>query len=219
METIQSIKQRQSIRAYLDKPVSDQTITDLFEVAKYSPSSVNSQPWKIAVVKGKSLEKLIENLIKASDEKPRHDMHYYPERWFEPYLARRRACGLALYSALNISRREIEKQKEHRRNNFRFFNAPVGMLFFVDRKLADGSLVDVGMIWQTIMLTATDMGLGTCALGSLTEYPDVVKSTLEISDDYMLIGGMALGYPDMDHPSNSFRTEREPLENILWRFD
>lgn len=219
METVETIHKRQSIRAFLDKPVSKQTITDLFEVAKYSPSSVNSQPWKIAIVQGKSLENLSANIIKASDEKPRHDMHYYPDRWFEPYLARRRACGLALYSALEISRREIEKQKEHRRNNFRFFGAPVGVLFFVDRKLASGSLVDIGMIWQTIMLTATDMHLGTCALGSLVEYPDVVKSTLNISDDYMVVGGMALGYPDMDHPANSFRTDREELKEILWQFD
>lgn len=219
METINAIKTRQSIRAYLDKPVSKETLEALFEVAKFSPSSVNSQPWKVAIVQGKSLENLSSAIIKVADEKPRHDIHYYPDRWFEPYLGRRRACGLALYSALNISRREIEKQKEARLNNFRFFGAPVGVLFFVDRKLVDGSLVDVGMFWQTLMLTATDMGLGTCALGSLTEYPDIAKSVLNISDDYKLIGGMALGYPDMSSPANSFRTEREPLENITWQFD
>lgn len=219
METISAIKQRQSIRAYLDKPVSKETINRLFEVAKYSPSSVNSQPCKVAIVSAESLKKLSQAIIVASDEKPRHDLNYYPDKWFEPYLSRRRACGLALYDALKISRREVERQREHRRNNFRFFGAPVGVLFFVDRALAEGSLVDVGIYLQTLMIAATDMGLGSCALGSLSEYPDVIRSTLLIEDQYKLVCGMALGYPDMAHPANSFRTQREPLEKMVWLFE
>lgn len=218
MKTTEAIQKRQSIRAYLKKPVEETLLNQLLETAKLSPSSVNSQPWRLAVVQGESLSKLTADLIAASPQEPRHEVPYYPERWFEPFLSRRRACGLALYGALQIQRRDIERQKEARLNNFRFFGAPVGIILFTHKNLAPGSLVDAGMLWQTLMLAATEAGLGTCALGSLAEYPDVVRASLSIDDEWKVIGGMALGWPDMQHPANGFRTEREPLENLVWRY-
>ncbi|MGE4295599.1 MAG: nitroreductase [Campylobacterales bacterium] len=218
MKTTEAIQKRQSIRAYLKKPVEETLLNQLLETAKLSPSSVNSQPWRLAVVQGESLSKLTADLIAASPQEPRHEVPYYPERWFEPFLSRRRACGLALYGALQIQRRDIERQKEARLNNFRFFGAPVGVILFTHKNLAPGSLVDAGMLWQTLMLAATEAGLGTCALGSLAEYPDVVRASLSIDDEWKVIGGMALGWPDMQHPANGFRTEREPLENLVWRY-
>lgn len=218
MKTTEAIQKRQSIRAYLKKPVEETLLNQLLETAKLSPSSVNSQPWRLAVVQGESLSRLTADLIAASPQEPRHEVPYYPERWFEPFLSRRRACGLALYGALQIQRRDIERQKEARLNNFRFFGAPVGIILFTHKNLAPGSLVDAGMLWQTLMLAATEAGLGTCALGSLAEYPDVVRASLSIDDEWKVIGGMALGWPDMQHPANGFRTEREPLENLVWRY-
>lgn len=218
MKTTETIQKRQSIRAYLKKDVEETLLNTVLQTAALSPSSVNSQPWRLAVIQGESLKKLTADLIAAAPEKPRHEVPYYPERWFEPFLSRRRACGLALYGALQIQRRDIERQKEARLDNFRFFGAPVGIVLFTHKELAPGSLVDVGMFWQTLMLAATEADLGTCALGSLAEYPDVVRKSLGIDDAWKVIGGMALGWPDMAHPANGFRTEREPLENLIWRY-
>ena len=122
-------------------------------------------------------------------------------------------------NALKIERRDIERQKEARLNNYRFFGAPVGILFFTHRSLAAGSLVDVGMIWQTLMLAATEAGLGSCALGSMAEYPDVIRRSLDIPEEWKVVGGLALGWPDMAHPANGYRTEREPLEQFVWQFN
>ena len=211
MNTTEAIQARQSIRAYLNKPVDETLLNHILETARLSPSSVNSQPWRLAVVTGEALSKLSADLIAASPEKPRHEV--------TSYLGRRRACGLSLYNALKIERRDIERQKEARLNNYRFFGAPVGILFFTHRSLAAGSLVDVGMIWQTLMLTATEAGLGSCALGSMAEYPDVIRRSLDIPEEWKVVGGLALGWPDMAHPANGYRTEREPLEQFVWQFN
>jgi nitroreductase len=67
---------------------------------------------------------------------------------------------------------------------------------------------------QTVMLAAKVNGLGTCAQGYLGNYPDIIKSEFEISDDYALVCGMSIGYPS-DHPINGWEAERLPIEELL----
>jgi nitroreductase len=217
METKDALLKRQSVRAFLDKPIESEQLQKLLHDARYAPSSVNSQPWRVAIVQGASLQKLSDRLIAAAATPAGAEVHYYPDRWFEPYLSRRRGCGLALYSALEISRRDVEKQRAARLNNFRFFNAPVGLVLLTHKELNDGSLVDMGIFYQSLMLLATDAGLGSCALGSIAEYPDAIREALELEDCWKVVGGLALGWPDWDAPINNFRTDRaEEKELFTW---
>jgi nitroreductase len=214
MSTSDAISQRHSVRAFLDKPVDRALIEALLLNARFAPSGVNTQPWKVDIVQGESLARLSDALLKArhEDRAPNPDYQYYPTEWFEPYTARRQACGAALYGALHIEKRDIEKRLAQWNLNYRFFGAPVGMVVHLDKKLSTGSWLDVGMFIENILVGAMGLGLGTCAQASIAEFPDIVRQSLHIPDTQAIVCGIALGYPDPAHPVNNYRTERLPLD-------
>lgn len=210
MNVIDAIKSRFSTRAFLDKPVNRDTIEALLDVARWAPSGGNLQPWNVMVVTGKTKQRIGNEIIqaRANGKKERSDFSYYPDEWFEPYKSRRVASGVALYQALQIKREDIEKRNQAWNNNFRFFDAPVGLLFFIERNLGRGAWVDLGIFLQSLMLTATAHGLATCPQASLADYPDIVRKILAIDEKYALVCGLSLGYADPDVPENNYRTER-----------
>jgi nitroreductase len=221
MDTIDAMKNRQSTRAFLDREVPGETLHAILDAARWAPSGVNMQPWQVAVVRGKTRERLTEALLteREAGKAPSPDYHYYPEEWFEPYKDRRKATGLALYSALNIGREDSEARKQAWYNNYRFFGAPVGLLVFLDKRLAQGSWIDIGMFLQNLMLAAESEGLATCPQASLAEYPDTVREILGIEPQLALACGLSLGYPDPQAAVNSYRTPREPVEAFTRWYD
>jgi len=216
MELIEAIKARQSTRSFLNREVSDKTIHAILDAARWAPSGVNMQPWQVAVVKGNTLKRISSALLAAREagEKESPDYDYYPGEWFEPYKERRKATGIALYGALNIERNDTQARIEAWYNNYRFFGAPVGLLVFLDKRLGQGSWVDVGMFLQNIMLAAENEGLSTCPQASLAEFPQIVRGILGIEDQLALVCGLALGYPDPEAAVNNYRTPREPVESF-----
>jgi len=216
MEVTDAIRNRKSTRAFLDKPISEELISDILECARWAPSGVNSQPWHVAIVTGETKLKVGKTLAKLRTDgaKARQDYEYYPTQIEEPYIARKRACGHALYNALGIKRNDIEKRKAQWIKNYHGFGSPVALLFFIDSTLEKGSWVDTGMFIQNVMLAARGFGLETCPQAALAEYPDAIRKILNIPDSKKLICGMALGYADYDDPSYQYRTEREPVENF-----
>lgn len=215
---LEIIRARRSIRAFLPKPVSSDMVYHILEVARFAPSGVNTQPWKVAIVGSHHRAKLSQAIIKARENHipPNPDYDYYPSQWQEPYKSRRKACGLALYGALNIALHETEKRKEQWHRNYYFFNAPVALIFYMPSFLATGAWIDMGMFMQNIMLAARHFGLETCPQAALAEYPDIVRAQLGIVDHH-IIAGMAMGYADEAHPVNQYRTEREPVETFsMW---
>jgi len=219
MNVLEAIEGRISTRAYLDRSVTDETVRKILEVARWSPSGVNTQPWKVAVVRDEALTRLSEALLARAmeGEKPAPDYVYYPGEWVTPYKERRFQCGMDLYKALGIGREDKDKRLEAALNNYRFFGAPVSLFFFMDKALGQGSWLDMGMFIQSVMLAAREFGLGSCPQASTADYPDLVREVTGISDDQLLLCGLALGYPDEDHPVNRYRTKREKVEDFsVW---
>jgi len=216
MDIIEAIKGRQSIRAFTKKIVPKEMVTNILDTARFAPSGVNTQPWKVAVVFEKMRTQLGEKITEALDNNisSNPDYMYYPEEWFEPYKSRRKACGSALYSALDIDYHETEKRKAAWYRNYYFFEAPIGLLFFVDKKLQTGSIMDMGMFIQNVMLAARHYGLETCPQAALAEYPDIVRAALGMDDSHLLLCGMALGYADYENPINQYRTSREEVSTF-----
>lgn len=215
------ITNRKSTRAFLDKAVEPEKIQHLLELASHAPSGVNTQPWQVAVVSGekkKQLETLMEEAFR-SGTKSAMDYQYYPVQWKEPYKSRRKACGLKMYSTLNITRDDKQRQLDQWASNYRAFDAPVVMFFFVDAMAEKGTFLDYGMFLQSVMLAAVDQGLATCPQAALAEYPQIVKTALGYDDDLVLICGIALGYEDTDALVNSYRTDREDYSNFTRFFD
>ena len=213
MNISQAITNRKSTRAFLDKEVSQAQLTRILEVAKYAPSGTNAQPWEVAVVRGKKKEQLTAALLHAfrTDGLGEMDYNYYPVKWKEPFKKRRVTCGAQLYSALKIERRDKERRLEQWEANYRGFDAPALLFFFLDSIMEKGSFLDYGMFIQSIMLAAIDEGLATCAQAALGQYPELIKKTLGYGEDHILICGMAIGFEDTSAPQNNYRTEREDV--------
>lgn len=215
--TIKKLMQsRHSCRAFLDKPVSIQDIQDLLDTARLAPSGANTQPWQVAVVQGETKQLLTDAMVSAfkKGQPSQPDYAYYPTEWRAPYLDRRRTCGLQLYRSLQIERGDKEAQQAQWAANYRAFDAPVMLLFFLEAPMQTGSYLDLGLFIQTLMLAATEKGLATCPQAALAEYPEIVKSTLDYPTDIQLVCGLALGYEDTDAPVNQYRTERVEIDTF-----
>ena len=221
MNVNEAIKARKSVRAYLGIPVKHELVMQILDLAAHAPSGVNTQPWQVAVVTGDTKLKLQRELEQAfrGSVKGQMDYGYYPAEWKSPYRERRKSCGLALYSALNIERRDKQRQLDQWAANYRAFDAPVMLLFFMDQGMREGSFMDYGMFLQSVMLGAVEAGLATCPQAALAQYPDIVRRVLDYPPESVLVCGMALGYEDRNAPVNSYRTGREPAASFSRFFD
>ncbi len=211
----EAIISRRSVRAFLPDPVDDGTIRAILEVAARAPSGTNMQPWRVYVTKGAVKRRISDAILKSGirAEKAEWDEYkYYPDHFFEPYQARRRANGFGLYGALGIGRREVDRMRAQHDRNFVFFDAPVGMIFTIDRRLNKGSWIDYGMFLQNIMIAARARGLHTCPQAAFAPYHRQIRPILGIADEEIVVCGMALGHEDVSKPENGFRTDREPLD-------
>ena len=195
-------------------------INTIIEQAKTAPSGVNTQPWNVTVVTGKSKKNLSSLLEEAfrSEKKPTMGCGYYPTEWKGEYKARRKACGLLMYSTLGITREDKQRQLDQWAANYRAFDAPVMLLFFIDKVMEVGSYMDYGMFLQSIMLSAVEYGLSTCPQAALGKYPDLVRQELFYSKDRKLVCGMVLGYEDKSSTINSYRAPCEELNNMVRYF-
>jgi nitroreductase len=223
MHVLEAIKTRASTRAFLTTPVTQDTLHELLNTARFAPSGTNTQPWQVAVVNGASKQRVC-NAIAAehiAGEAQRPDYQYYPKEWSEPYKSRRFACGMALYGALAIERQDKAARQAIWLQNYHAFGAPVVLFFFIDKQMEKGSWFDYGMFYQNVMLAATGLGLATCPQAALAEYPDVVRAELgEAYADKILVCGMAVGYPESTASINQYRTERAPVNDFThWFLD
>jgi len=215
MDVKVALKQRKSTRAFLEKPVPKALIQRILDSARHAPSGTNTQPWQVAVVTG-ATKKCLEQQFLAEVEKgaeEKMDYLYYPQDWIEPFKSRRRACGLQMYSTLQISREDKARQQTQWRANYLAFDAPVALYFFIDPVMKTGSFMDYGMFLQSIMLAAVEEGLATCAQAALGQFPEIVKKELGYQGT-TLVCGMALGYEDTQALVNSYRTPREEVESF-----
>ncbi|WP_378950314.1 nitroreductase [Mesorhizobium sp. ANAO-SY3R2] len=211
----EAIISRRSVRAFLPIPVEEAVIRDILDVAARAPSGTNMQPWKVYVTTGETRQRIGDAILNSGvrAEKAVWDEYkYYPDQFFEPYLGRRRANGFGLYSALGIGRREVDRMRAQHDRNFVFFDAPVGMIFTIDRRLNQGSWIDYGMFLQNIMIAARARGLHTCPQAAFAPYHRQIRPILGIPDEEVVVCGMALGHEDTSKPENTFRTDRAPLE-------
>jgi nitroreductase len=211
----EAITSRRSVRAFLPDPIDETTIREILDVASWAPSGTNMQPWRVYVTIGEAKERVSRAILDSGlrAEKARGEYKYYPDKFFEPYYARRRAVGFALYDHLGIGKRDVDQMRAQHDRNFVFFNAPVGMIFTIDRRLNQGSWVDYGMFLQNIMVAARARGLHTCPQAAFAPYHQQIRPVLGIPDEEIVVCGMALGYEDASKPENNLRTERAPVDD------
>jgi nitroreductase len=214
-----AILSRMSVRAFTSQTVARDTIEHILQVASRAPSGTNTQPWKVYVLQGRSRDALVDQVCAAHEalraqpelasEHPK-EYDYYPEKWVSPYIDRRRENGWGLYGLLGITKGDKDRMHVQQQRNFRFFDAPVGLMFTLDRVMGRGSLVDYGMFMQNIMIAARAQGLHTCPQAAWNEFAHLVKPHIGAGPQEMLVCGMALGYAEPQDPVNGFHTPRVP---------
>jgi nitroreductase len=218
-----AIRSRMSARAFLPQTVAREDIEAILEVASRAPSGTNCQPWKVYVLQGSSRDLLVEktcaahNAIRAIPElaaQYQEEYDYYPAQWVSPYIDRRRENGWGLYGLLGIGKADKDKMHLQHQRNFRFFDAPVGLMFTVDKVMGRGSLVDYGAFLQNIMVAARGRGLHTCPQAAWNGFSSIILPHIGASESEMLVCGMSLGYADPEAPVNGFHTPRVPVADF-----
>ncbi len=214
-----AITSRASIRAFLPTQVTQATIVDILRVASRAPSGTNTQPWKVTVLTGSALSSLVSKVQAAFDDPAvaatqTEEYAYYPTEWRSPYIDRRRKVGWDLYGLLGIQKADKTRMHAQHGRNYAFFDAPVGLMFTIDRVMQQGSWLDYGMFLQNIMVAARARGLDTCPQAAFTPFHKIILEHIEAPACDMLVCGMSLGWADPNAVENSLVTEREPVSEF-----
>jgi nitroreductase len=210
---------RRSMRAFLNKPVSQAMVVELLEVASRAPSGTNTQPWKVYALCGAELRSL-SDAIQAVFNDPEQmksaveEYSYYPAQWQSPFIERRRKVGWDLYGLLGIGKADKEKMRLQHARNYDFFRAPVGLVFTIDRIMGRGSWLDYGMFLQNVMTAARARGLHTCPQAAFNQFHKTIATHLALPANEMFVCGMSLGFADPSAIENSLVTEREPVSGF-----
>ncbi len=218
-----AILNRISVRAFRPDPVPRAMLEEIISISKRAPSGTNTQPWHVYVLTGAVRDEICDKVCRVFDDIYEHPelaaqykphFKYYPDNWVEPYIGRRREVGWTLYGLLGIEKGDKEKMHAQHRRNFRFFDAPVGMVFTMSRMMGQGSLLDCGTFMQNVMLAARARGLHTCAQAAWNDFGSIVLPAIGAAEDEVMVCAMALGWANEDERVNTFTTRREPLENF-----
>jgi nitroreductase len=191
------IKRRFASRSFTGRTVPRQTIADILDVARFTPSGANIQPWRVYVVAGAKKEEISRVLWKAHEEaRDEHasEYQYYASPLPEPYASRRDEFGRLFYGALGIDRSDAAARSRQTSKNYGFFGAPVGLIIAIDRRLAIGSWLDLGMFIQNVMIAAGARGLQTCPQETFAKYQALLRTLLPIPSEEMIVCGMSIGF-------------------------
>ncbi|WP_018912298.1 nitroreductase [Thiomonas sp. FB-6] len=208
-----AITSRRSIRRFLPRPVPRDVLEQILRVAARAPSGTNTQPWQVHVLSGEALQRMSRRIVQAYDDPAQAAAHteeyaYYPRQWQSPYLERRRKVGWDLYGLLGIAKTDKAGMHAQHRRNFLFFDAPVGLLFSIDRVMEQGSWLDYGMFLQNIMVAARARGLDTCPQAAFTQFHRIIEEELGLRPTQQVVCGMSLGWADPEAVENTLHTQR-----------
>jgi nitroreductase len=218
-----AITSRMSARAFTQQEVSRELITEILQVASRAPSGTNTQPWKVYVLQGATRDSLVDKVCAAHEamrgnpdvaKQYTEQYDYYPAQWVSPYIDRRRENGWSLYSLLGIGKADKDRMHEQQQRNFKFFDAPVGLMFTIDPIMGRGSLFDYGMFVQNIMLAARARGLHTCPQAAWNGFHSIILPHIGAGEGEMMVCGMSLGYADETDKVNTLVTPRVPVNEF-----
>lgn len=216
-----AIQNRHSKRAFLDKAVKKEDLEQVLTWAQHAASSKNTQPWQALVLMGETRDKLSNAMCEKFDKKETETLDY--DYMMDPVpdllIDRAKACGHELFELKKIGRRDIQARRAHNKENFTFFGAPVQIIFLLPKDSGRGNFLDMGLYMQNVMLGLQEFGLASCPQVSVAMYPDTIRKVCNLSDDYWVVSGLSVGYPDPEALVNTFIPTRETLENVVTFLD
>ena len=219
MSLVEAVSKRRSVRGFLDKEVPQQVINRIFEIAQQAPSNCNVQPWKAYVASGELKESLKKKIYENTTNRVSPNPDYsYTNNFENEYRTRQVECAVALYSKMGIGREDKEGRMRAVLRNFEFFDAPHIAFIGMDPSFGTTVAVDVGMWAQTLMLTMVAFGLHSCPMGTMRNYPDLVRQAFDVEDGTKILFGISFGYEDSALPANETRTTRDATSsNVVFQ--
>ena len=211
-----AVRERRSVRGFQSRLVPDELINEIFELARWSPSGTNVQPWHICVASGDKCDEIrngfLERIGRGDPIKTDHE----PDgKLGDPWKDRKRGCAKALWGAMGVEWEDREGRNAAYHRNYEFFNAPHVAFFCMHELFGAQSAADVGMFAQTLMLAMTVHGIASCPQGTLRNYPDYVREVFDLEPGMKVLFGISFGYEDESVPANTARTERAPLTETV----
>lgn len=213
-------RDRKSVRGYKADPVPQAIVQRILESARTAPSGANLQPGRFVALTGQPLRNFCDTLRATIDDGMTavEAYSYFPEPMPKHLRQRQVKVGADLYAALGIDRKDADARRRQFMRNFRFFDAPVGIIATIDARMGKGCFMDFGMMLQTLLLAAQAEGLASCGIGAMSMYGPFIAEQLSFDEHDMVVCGVALGYEDTEAPVNKFRTDRMSLEQYA-RFE
>ena len=211
-----AIRARKSVLAFRPDPVPLELIREILELASRAPSGTNIQPWKVHVVSGEVRDRLVAEVLAHRETGPEDTSAEFPRtsKRKEPYTTRMRTLGKEMYGLLGIPKGDKAANWRQWGRNYEFFDAPVGLIFTIDKDLDAMSFLDIGIFMQTLMLVAKARGLDTCSQGAWNNFWSVTRRVLNVPEDEYIVAGMSLGFADETQPVNGLVADREPVESF-----
>lgn len=212
------VQGRFSCRAFLPDAVPGAVIDEILATAQFTASWANMQPWKIWLTSGEDTRQLRDALLDHARQSPASapDVEW-PREYTGVYRDRRRAAGFQLYGALGIGRDDEPRRRELGLESYRLFGAPNFALVTSPRALGAYGVLDCGAWVANFMTAARAHGVDTIAQAAVAHHSPFMRRWFGLPDDRVVVCGISLGYADMDHPINSYRVPRAPLEEAVVR--
>ena len=213
-----AISSRRSIRGFKSDPVDEKLIRHLLALASRAPSGTNMQPWRVYVLTGAIKDRLTDEILAGknsnSETLGKRSWKYYPDEFPPIYKARRRKIGWDMYALAGVEKGDRKAAEKVRSRNFKFFGAPVGMIFTISEELEVGSWLDYGCFIQNLMIASRGYGLHTCPQAIFADVPNPVYKVLSIPQTEIIVCGMSLGYIDDSVNVNNLETERASVSDF-----
>ncbi|MEZ0148662.1 MAG: nitroreductase [Candidatus Reddybacter sp.] len=216
----QVIEQRKSVRGFLPKPIPNDKLHKIFALAQQAPSNCNIQPWNVVVASGESCKTLRNKLVAAVEQKVAPNPDYSRTERFDGVFRQRQVdTAVELYNNMNIGRGDTEGRQWAMMRNFELFDAPHIAFISMPKIFNESVAIDVGMYAQTLMLSMTAHGIGSCAQASVSRYPDIIREHFGLDDGFAVLIGISFGYEDTSVPANKTIVPRANIEEAVLFLD
>ena len=191
MEFAEVVRRRRMVRNFEDRPVDEESITRILELAQHNPSAGFTQGQDYVVVRDAGLKRQIAELAHESS---------YVAGGFDPFVSEAPVLIIPCTNEAAYHRRYQEKDKVDAEGQE--IEWPVPYWF-----------MDVGCAVMILLLAVVDEGLAAGFVG----IPDLaaLKRLLNIPDEVSPVGAIAIGHPAPDKRSPSLKRGRRGLQNVV----
>lgn len=215
------VRSRTAVRAFSPGPVSKSDVRKILDVARHAPSNSNTQPWFVHVLEGEPKQRFTEAVLRSHEEDALPPSKHFPDDLPAQCRDWQADFGARYYKLLGIDREDVASRYRQTGRNYCFFDAPVGLIFSIDKRLTKHSWLDFGLFLQTLMLVAKSRGLDTCPQVSFVRHEPVIRDFLKLPENQSVVCGMSLGYAQRDAALNRMGMPRAEVDQFatFWGFE